>query len=214
MSSESSSSSSNDKQPQKKKPTAAAAAAAAATAEQEEPKQQQQQQQQQQQEQQKKEENNKEEKEEKAEGNGGGAGSTPKPPQGLAFVDAVVFGAFGLCAWLTADFLLEFPDACAQVMRVASLDPRISEAVGLPMSHSLFWSGNVKAESHATVTIPVHGHKGKAVLFARLAYLPAPARRWRCLVLQASFDGSPKKFNLQLYDDDDGDDDYDVEAKT
>ena len=108
-------------------------------------------------------------------------------------------GAFGVLLYYAIDWLVAWPEPLPLIARLAEEDPLVqAELTGGAEGRlhcSPFWTGNVRADSSASVAIPISGAKGSGVLYARALYHP-PSRQWRLLYLQAALHGQSQKHSL------------------
>lgn len=109
-------------------------------------------------------------------------------------LDVLLGGALGATLFYGIRFALEWPDCCEHVIEQASKCKWVQDRVGLPLSHSLFWTGNVR-DLDCMVIIPISGPNGKARLEGRCAR-DHPSHPWTLILLQCEFEGSPQRINI------------------
>ena len=79
---------------------------------------------------------------------------------GVAFVTGIVLLVFGA---------IKSSDAYQIALNRAKADPRVIEAIGTPIKAGLVVSGSTKVtgdSGESDITIPIHGPKGKAKIYA------------------------------------------------
>lgn len=78
----------------------------------------------------------------------------------------------GMTIFGAGEFMLQFPEPLPSFMREVNESKAVTDMLGKPISHSLFWSGKT-TRSQAVVRVPVSGPSGSGVLHGRALRPPA-----------------------------------------
>ena len=105
----------------------------------------------------------------------------------VAFVAVIVIVVFGA---------MKSSDAYKLAVARAKADPRVTAALGTPISEGMFLSGNTNvngASGEANLAIPISGPKGKATIYAEAT---KSAGRWSYSKLVVQVDGGGDAIDL------------------
>ena len=111
----------------------------------------------------------------------------------VAFVAVIVIVVFGA---------MKSSDAYKLAVARAKADPRVTAALGTPISEGMFLSGNTNvngATGEANLAIPISGPKGKATIYA---VATKSGGKWTYSKLTVQVDGGGDEIDLNQGADD------------